>query len=213
MQFQDDKLDVKPDGDVDVEMKNDEVSSPKDGDVSPITQSVVNLGDESKASSSGTRIGKKTEPAFEVRPNFSRVTPSQLAYISFPSDNRYQPVRAVSANTSPTRSGKAAATSGRHTPPTLALGSEKYAGGGGILIMTDLRPNDEAEFIEIETASTLGAPQAVVAPIANGNAMEDLPIRSLNISLDDTAPESDAPEAFEVCPTLFVCWSLADINF
>lgn len=205
MQVQDDKLDMKPDGDIDIEMKSDEASSPKDGDVSPITQSVLNLGDESKASSSGMRIGKKTEPAFEVRPNFSRVTPTQLAYISFPSDNRYQPVRAVSAKTSPTKSGKAVATSGRHTPPsTLALGSEKYAGGGGILIMTDLRPNEEAEFIEIETASTLAAPQAVVAPVANGNAMEDLPIRRLNISLDDTAPESDPPEAFEVRPTFFL---------
>ena len=64
---------MKPDGDVNVEMKGDEASSPKDGDVSPITQSVLNLGDESKPSS---RIGKKSEPAFEVRPNFSRVTPN-----------------------------------------------------------------------------------------------------------------------------------------
>jgi 26S proteasome regulatory subunit N2 len=197
--IQDDKLDVKPDGDVDVEMKNDE-TSPKDGDVSPITQSVVNLGDETKASSS--RIGKKTEPAFEVRPNFSRVTPTQLAYISFPANGRYQPVRAVSAKTSPTKAGKAAAASGRHIPPsTLALGSEKYAGGGGILIMSDLRPNEEAEFIEIETASTLAAPQVVVAPM---DAMEDQPTRSLNISLDDAAPESDVPEAFEVCPIFLI---------
>ena len=195
MQVQDDKLDVKPDGDADVEMKSDEVSSPKDGDVSPITQSVLNLGDESKASSS--RIGKKLEAAFEVRPNFSRVTPTQLAYISFPANDRYQPVRAVSAKTSPTKAGKAAAASGRRTPPsTLALGSEKYAGGGGILIMTDLRPNEVAEFIEIETASTLAAPEAVVAPMANGDALQDR--TRLNISLDDSAPESDVPEAFEV---------------
>jgi 26S proteasome regulatory subunit N2 len=121
---------VKPDGDVDVEMKSDEASSPKDGDVSPITQSVLNLGDESKTSS---RIGKKSEPTFEVRPNFSRVTPTQLAYISFPANNRYQPVRAVSAKMSPTKAGKAAAASGgRRTPlSTLAHGSESYAGGGG----------------------------------------------------------------------------------
>ena len=183
-------------------MKSDEATPPKDGDVSPITQSVLNLGDESKASSS--RIAKKTEPAFEVRPNFSRVTPSQLAYISFPSNNRYQPVRAVSAKTLPTKSAKAIGVSGRHTPPsTLALGSEKYASGGGILIMTDLRPNEEAEFIEIETASTVAAPQAAVAPVGNGNAMEDRPIRRLNISLDETSPESDPPEAFEVRLTLF----------
>jgi 26S proteasome regulatory subunit N2 len=135
MQVQDDKVDMKPDGDIDVEMKSDEASSPKDGDVSPITQS-VNLGDENKASSS--RTAKKTELAFEIRPNFSRVTP-QLAYISFLSNDWYQPVRAVSAKISPTKSSKAVATAGRHMPPsTLALGSEKYASGGGILIMTDL---------------------------------------------------------------------------
>lgn len=195
MQVQDDKLDAKPDGDVDVEMKSDETSSPKDGDVSPITQSVLNLGDESKASS---RIGKKSEPTFEVRPNFSRVTPTQLAYISFPANDRYQPVRAVSAKTSPTKAGKAAAASGRRTPPST--GSEKYAGGGGILIMTDLRPNEDAEFIEIETASTPAAPEVVVAPMANGDALQGR--TGLNISLDDTAPESDVPEAFEVSPTL-----------
>ena len=189
MQGQDDKVDMKPDGDIDVEMKSDEASSPKDGDVSPITQS-VNLGDENKASSS--RIAKKTEPAFEIRPNFSRVTPTQLAYISFPSNDRYQPVRAVSAKTSPTKSSKAVATAGRHTPPsTLALGSEKYAGGGGILIMTDLRPHEETEFIEIGTAS-VPVPQVAVAPMANGNATEG---RRLHISLDESAPESEIGRA------------------
>ena len=189
---------MKPDGDVDVEMKSDETSSPKDGDVSPITQSVLNLGDESKASSS--RTGKKSEPAYEFRPNFSRVTPAQLAYISFPANDRYRPVRAVSAKASPTKAGKGAAASGRRTPSsTLPQGLEKYAGGGGILIMTDLCPNEEAAFIEIEIGSTL-VPETVVAPMANGDALQGR--ARLNISLDDAAPESDAPEAFEVSPNL-----------
>jgi len=69
----DDKLDVKADGDVGVEMKNDEDSPPNDG---PITQSVPNLGDESKIS-----VGKRSEPAFEVQPNLPRVTPTQLVMI------------------------------------------------------------------------------------------------------------------------------------
>ena len=161
--------------------------------------------DENKASSS--RIAKKTEPAFKIRPNFSRVTPTQLAYI-FPSNDRYQPVRAVSAKT---KSSKADATAGRHMPPsTLALGSEKYAGGGSILIMTDLQPHEETEFIEIGTAS-IPVPQVVVAPMANGNATEG---RRLHISLDESAPESDPPEPFEVCPSLFfISWSFADVYF
>lgn len=144
---------MKPDGDVDVEMKTDE-ASPKDGDVSPIIQSVPNLGDENKASSS--RMGKETEPAFEVRPNFSRVTPTQLAFISFPVNDRYQPVRALSAKTSPTKAGKAAAASGRHIrPSTLALGSEKYAGGGGILIMSDLRDYDPTKRLNLSRSKQL----------------------------------------------------------
>jgi 26S proteasome regulatory subunit N2 len=91
---------------------------------------------------------------------------------------------------------------------TIALGSEKYAGGGGILIMSDLRPNEEAEFIEIKTAS-LAVPQAVIVPM---DAMEDQSTRSLNVSLDDTAPESDAPEAFKVCLTLLSVDLFADMR-
>lgn len=66
------------------------------------------------------------------------------------------------------------------------------------MIISDLRPNEEAEFIEIETAS-LAVPQAVIVPM---DALEDQPTGSLKVSLDDMVPESDAPEVFEVCPTL-----------
>jgi 26S proteasome regulatory subunit N2 len=105
----------------------------------------------------------------------------------------------LSAKVSPTISGKtAAAASSRHTPSSLlAQGSEKYAGGGVILIMTNLWPNEEAEFIENEMASTLATPEVVVVPMANGDALQGGGAK-LNISLDDTAAESDVPEAFEV---------------
>ena len=43
-------------------------------------------------------------------------------------------------------------------------------------------------------------PEVAVAPMANGDASQGR--TRLNISLDDTAPESDVPEAFEVCPNL-----------
>ena len=105
-------------------------------------------------------------------------------------------MRAVSAKTSPTKAGKAVAASSRCTlPSTVAHGLDK-AGGGGILIMTDIRPNEEAEFIEIETAPSLTAPEAEVAPVANGDALQGRARLNLNISLDDTAPEADVPEAF-----------------
>ena len=43
-------------------------------------------------------------------------------------------------------------------------------------------------------------PEVVVALMANGDALQGR--TRLNISLDDTAPESDVPEAFEVHPNL-----------
>lgn len=170
-------------------MKLDE-SSPKDGDVSPITQSVVNLPEESKAS---TSKAKKPEPTSELRPNFSRVTPAQLPYISFPSDGRYQPVRAVSSKTPLSKTGKAVIASSS----TLGVGSEKYAGGGGILILADLRPDEPAEFIEIETAAPVAAPApASQQPAAPSSSRPQATGR--HISLDDSAPEAAPPEPFEV---------------
>jgi len=133
---------------------------------------------------------------FEQRPNFSRVTPAQLAYISFLPDGRYQPVRAVSTNTPLSKASKVIATSGPSSS-VLGLGSEKYAGGGGILLFTDLQPNEEAEFIEIETAPPV-APAVEVAPVGNDSAVGPLPT-GRHISLDENAAESEPPESFEVC--------------
>jgi 26S proteasome regulatory subunit N2 len=140
----DDKTDSKKEIDPDVEMKSDEPSSTKHGDVSPINDSISNLADEAKASSSSARPLRKTEVSFEMLPNFSRVTPAQLAHITFPADGRYQPVRAVSTKTSSSLVGaKTSVTAAGSTSPTAALGlpSEKYAGGGGVLILDDLRPD------------------------------------------------------------------------
>jgi 26S proteasome regulatory subunit N2 len=186
-------MDLDDKADADVEMKADETH--KDGDVSPITQSVSNLADDGKASTSSAKA-KKTEPSFEQKPNFSRVTPAQLAFISFPSDGRYQPVRAVSAKSPSSKSGKAGAAS-----TALVLGSEKYAGGGGILLLTDSRPEEEASYIEIQTAA-VAAPQAQRQPspvpiqpiVRTGNLP---PQAGIHISLDENAPESEPPEAFE----------------
>lgn len=171
-------------------MKAD-VGSPKDGDVSPIIQSVSNLADESKASTSKP---KKTEPVSELRPNFSRVTPAQLSYISFAADGRYQPVRAVSTKTPLSKSGKAVAVA---AASLMGLGSQKYAGGGGILILTDSQSSEEAEYIEIETAiPVVPPPAAQAAPAASVPA--SAPPSGRHIALDEGAPESEPPEAFEV---------------
>lgn len=164
-------------------MKSEEPpsSTPKHGDVSPISGSLSNLPD---GSSGETKKARKAEPTFEKLPNLSRVTPAQMSHIVFPPDGRYQPVRSVSAHTAP-KNGKASKSSGG-----ILVSSEKFAGGGGILILVDQRPDEEAEYIEFTAAVPAAAITSDRAP-APAN-------RTPNISLDPNAPETSPPESFEV---------------
>ena len=184
-------MEPKKEADGDIEMKFDESPpSPRHGDISPINGSISNLADDGKASTS--KPPRKTEPSFEVLPNLSRVTPAQLAYITFPDEGRYQPVRAVSP---------AGATASKSpSSSTLGLASGKYAGGGGILILADLQPDEEAEFIEFNPVILL-PPQDEAAPthLGNGHAVHAPPPSGPHIAMDDSMPDIDPPEAFEVC--------------
>ncbi|GJE85724.1 26S proteasome regulatory subunit rpn2 [Phanerochaete sordida] len=150
--------------DIDVEMKvDDAAATDKHGDVSPLSGSLSNLPESSNP----------PEPNFQKLSNFSRVTPAQMAYVSFPSDCRFQPVRAVSAH--PPRKGQATAS---------ALANlEKFGGGGGILILMDQHPDQSPEYIEFTTQVAAELP-------------EEMP-RDRHISLDENAPEADPPEPFE----------------
>lgn len=163
--------DEKKDGDV--EMKTDEPT--KHGDVSPISGSISNLVDASKPPS------RKKEPSSERLQNFSRVTPQQLTYISFPSDSRYQPVRPVSTN-SVSRSKKASNGSG-----------ETYTGVGGILVLLDERPEDPADLITpLEPSVVAPAPTAQPAQPTQTAAARP------HIALDESSPEASPPAPFEV---------------
>lgn len=130
-----------------------------------------------------------------MQTNFSRVTPAQLAYISFPGDSRYQPVRPVSTKSRTSKSSKLIAG---NSPSVLGLGSEKYAGGGGIIILMDSLPNEPAEFIETDPAPALAA--AAPVPVQpSGHIPVHAETTGSHISLDESAPEADPPEPFEVC--------------
>jgi len=171
--------DTKNDVEGDLEMEVEELSPAKDGDISPINRSISNLAEESNPTTS--KHTRKAEPTFEIRPNFSRVTPAQLAHISFPSEGRYQPVRPVFAT-----------TISRSTPagPLVTVTSEKLAGGGGILILTDLRPEEEGEFIEFEPPTEPVVPDATVSipnPITSGP----------QFALNESGSEGSLPESFE----------------
>ncbi|KAH9947935.1 D-isomer specific 2-hydroxyacid dehydrogenase [Amylocystis lapponica] len=171
-----DKPESKKDGDVEMKADESPSSTPKQGDAPPTPS-------------------RKSEPSFEKLSNFSRVVPAQMAHISFPPDGRYQPVRAVS--TRPASAPKAGRSAASKSSSTLGLAPEKYAGGGGILILVDQRPDEEPDYIEFETQTIHAEIQAV--PVA-----DDRPVmvpEGRHISLDENAPEAGPPESFEVnCP-------------
>ncbi|KAI8980724.1 26S proteasome regulatory complex non-ATPase subcomplex Rpn2/Psmd1 subunit [Trametes punicea] len=167
--------------DKDVEMKPGEAPARND-DVSPISGSLSNLAE----GTSTPNKGRKAEPSSEKLSNFSRVTPAQLAYITFPPEGRYQPVRVVSTGPPPS------ATKAAKSASAAVLGSERSGGGGGILIMADTRPDEPAEYIEFETQAA--APAAAVAPAAQNLAAA---ASGRHIALDENAPEAEPPESFE----------------
>ncbi|KAJ7634207.1 hypothetical protein DFH06DRAFT_1221396 [Mycena polygramma] len=168
----------KEDGDVEMKIDEEPLASGKDaGDISPINGSISNLAEDGKLSARST---KKAEPAFETRPNLSRVTPAQLAYITFPPEGRFQPVRAVSAKPA-LRGGKPVVAGVKASPTPVGLVSEKYAGGGCILILSDLRPEEEAEFIDFEPPAPAAAPE----PVSNAPVLPTGP----HVALDETSPE------------------------
>lgn len=125
---------------------------------------------------------KAPEPSSSRLENLSRVTPAQLQYISFPSDSRYVPVRPVNSGSAP-----APSASSRSAPPV--------GFGGGILLMRDTKPDEVAEFHELEVfkaidtnAAGAAAPtEGVGAQAAAGGDDADLL----------TGPIADPPAPFE----------------
>jgi len=174
-------------------MKTEDAASPKDGDVSPINRSISNLIDEPKLSVPGSALKKKTESSFELRPNLSRATPAQLQHISFPS-GRYLPVRSVSSSTSASGTKIAGKTGS----------AEKYAGGGGIILLVDLRPDEEAEFIDLEPPPPLQLPDPAIIGTIGAVVPSDDVISTQSgsprphIALDEHEPEAEPPTPFEV---------------
>ena len=171
--------DEKKDGDV--EMKTDEPT--KHGDVSPISGSISNLVDASKPPS------RKKEASSERLQNFSRVTPQQLTYITFPSDSRYQPVRPVSTS-SVLRSKKSS------TGPL-----ETYTGVGGILVLLDERPDEPVDLIAPLEPSVVAPEPVTTQPAPPAQATAARP----HIALDESLPEASPPAPFEVSPAANFC--------
>src|SRR5258708_7839392 len=170
----------------DIEMKSEEVPSTQQGDISPINESMSNLPEGQ--SPEGKTPNKRKEPNFESLPNFSRVTPAQFQHVVFPPSSRYQPVRPVSARETVIKAGKGVAGAQKTSQP------EKYAGGGGILLLVDERPGEPEEFIELSTV----VPPPQVAPANNAGATAAAAQTEPHIALDPNGGEAEVPGVFEV---------------
>ncbi|GAA5866599.1 hypothetical protein JCM1840_002395 [Sporobolomyces johnsonii] len=182
----------------DAEMKDDSAPAPDGGDASTSTPS--------KQQQQSKRKTPHEPTSFPVQ-NLSRVTPAQLPYISFPADARYVPVRPVVGSGSssstpspaaPSATLPAASTASRPSPTTTTSVSPAVGGGGGILLVRDTKPTDEAELLELEVLKaidTSGA--AAAAPAAEGATGADA--RGQGQSDDEllTGPIADVPPPFE----------------
>lgn len=175
--------DIKKEGDI--EMKSEELPSVRQGDISPINESISNLPE---SQSSEIRTNKRKEPNFESLPNFSRVTPAQFQHVVFPPSSRYQPVRPVSAREPAIKAGKGAAGAQKTSQP------EKYAGGGGILLLVDERLGEPQEFIELSTV----APPTPQVAASNAGTTSTGARSERNIALDPNGREAEVPGPFEV---------------
>lgn len=150
---------------------DDKIEEKKEGD--------VEMKDEAPVEETGK---KRKEPSFETITNFSRVTPQQTAYVVVPQASRYQPVRPLSTRVTVARGGKGALSK-----------AEKYSGGGGIIMLRDSQPGAEAEYIELFVPPP--APEPAAAAPASGEA----PPALLHIALDESSPDAEPPQSFEVC--------------
>lgn len=160
-------------------MQTDQPStSGQHGDVSPINGTMSNLPEDGKT--------KRKEPMSESLSNFSRVTPSQFAYIVLPPGSRYQPVRPVSTKAAPP------SAKGKTIKTSSATFTSKYAGGGGILMLQDLKPDEPAEFIDLQPPVQLPAPPEPVTLPAAGAP------RSGVATFLESGPEAAPPQPFEV---------------
>jgi 26S proteasome regulatory subunit N2 len=169
-------------------MKEDNTSAP--------ATTTENVTEEATASSSTVstkreREKKPSEPTSETLHNFSRVTPSQLAHIVFPPDNRFQPVRAVASHSTTARSGNSKA----HRKV------DRYAGGGGILVLVDTRPEDGEPELVLSLADSAAAAAVAFASAATAAGLNvPAPNGPSAIAEDENTVEPPAP--FEVS-TLF----------
>jgi 26S proteasome regulatory subunit N2 len=149
------------------------------------------LDDEKAEEKAHTELEEKSEPASENLSNLSRVTPVQLSYIAFPADARYQPIRPIpSTSTAAPVARKAKKASDITTSGTRILT------GGGILLLRDTKPDETADYIELNPNLEKPAPPAAIAAEAPLATAATDAAQPSDMEIDDGA-EAEVPAPFE----------------
>lgn len=176
-------------------MKDD--TAPPTAEGTSTTEGTTADASASSSSSAPKKEKKPAEPSSETLQNFSRVTPSQLAHIVFPTENRFQPVRAVASQSTTARSATAATSgSGKAAPVKKA---DRYAGGGGILVLVDTKPEEgEPEWVQSLAEAAAVATAAAAAPAAGTNAA----LQPSASAIVEDEPGVEPPASFEVSSIL-----------
>ncbi|KAI7954458.1 hypothetical protein MJO28_004858 [Puccinia striiformis f. sp. tritici] len=165
-------------------------------------------GDSTKTGAEGTKVEnggtkstkrRKEDGTIDKLTNLSRVTGTQLPYITFPEDSRYVPVRpllASSATTQKSNQHKIGVMSGSSTIVAHAILSQSDSvatgAGGGILIMRDRKPDLPAEFLEFSSLKNIANP---TDSNTNHNLIVDESVDPDRALLD--GPIADLPPSFE----------------
>ncbi|KAK4049515.1 proteasome regulatory particle base subunit [Microbotryomycetes sp. JL201] len=180
----------------DTEMKDENAPA---ADAATTTAATDDAADVKPAEATTTAKPKRrNEPSSSRLSNLSRVTPAQLPVIQFPSDSRFVPVRPVVSSSSLATS--TAATSKFIVGSSL---TNNIAGGGGILLVKDTRPNEEAEFLEMEVLKAIDTSNTAATGAAAASTSEGATASAAGPGTggqdDDllTGPIADPPPSFE----------------
>ncbi|ORY27990.1 endopeptidase [Naematelia encephala] len=107
---------------------------------------------------------KPTEPSSFTLTNMSRVTPQQLAFVSFPTGGRYEPIRSLGSEVASPSDSTASRTTKR--PSSSSGESKKAPNAGTVIMLRDLKPDEDKEDAYIELDKALWRPPPPPEPEA-----------------------------------------------
>jgi 26S proteasome regulatory subunit N2 len=162
--------------------KNDQDEKPKAG-----TQADEHKPEEK----ADTESEEKPEPASESLSNLSRVTPVQLSFIAFSPAARYQPVRPI-----PNTPIVAPVIRKTKKAGDAAASGSRVLTGGGIILLRDTKPNEMADYIELNPNLEKPVPPTTVAAEAPAAAAVAEAAQVSDMDVDEGA-EAEVPPPFE----------------